>query len=94
MEAILRKHMIINRRNRDTALYVMLNSEWKDAEVKLKIYLGISIFGVKQKIAEIDYSELKSSAGQITTTDSKRTVKRKKKKAAKANVIPQSNESE
>jgi hypothetical protein len=40
VEAILRKHKIINERNRDTALFVILNSEWDDTELKLKKYLG------------------------------------------------------
>ena len=29
LEATLRKHRIVNKRNRDTALYVLLNSDWK-----------------------------------------------------------------
>jgi hypothetical protein len=40
LEAILRKHRVVNERNRDTALYVILNHEWDEREVKLKKYLG------------------------------------------------------
>ena len=40
-EAVLRKHKIISRRNRDTALYVLLNSDWTDAALVLKRHLGI-----------------------------------------------------
>lgn len=40
LEAVLRKHRVVNNRNRDTALYVILNHEWEEKELKLKKYLG------------------------------------------------------
>jgi hypothetical protein len=54
LEAVLRKHRIVNARNRDSALYVILNSDWLDISIKLKRYLGISTEVLKHKIAEID----------------------------------------
>lgn len=55
LEAVLRKHKIVRRRNRDTALYVMLNSDWEQVcELKLKKLLGISLKPVMQKAAEIE----------------------------------------
>eukprot|EP01041_Mallomonas_annulata_P003185 gene3185-6282_t len=53
LEAILRKHRIIARRNRDTAVYSILNSDWNEEEFKLKKYIGIPITKV-HKVAEID----------------------------------------
>jgi hypothetical protein len=54
LEAVLRKHRIVNRRNRDTAVYVILNSEWPETEIKLKRRLGISLKPDAHKIAEIE----------------------------------------
>ena len=53
LEAILRKHRVIKRRNRDSAVYVMLNSEWPEEEFKLKRYLGIPLKKV-HKAAEFE----------------------------------------
>ena len=53
LESILYKHRVIRQRNCDTALYVMLNSDWSDAERVLKAFLQVSI-GVKTiKAADI-----------------------------------------
>ena len=43
LEATLRKHQIIRNRNRNTCIYVILNSEWAENEIKLKKYLGILV---------------------------------------------------
>jgi RimJ/RimL family protein N-acetyltransferase len=40
LEAILRKHKIVRKSNRDTALYRLLNSDWLEASVKLQRYCG------------------------------------------------------
>jgi hypothetical protein len=40
-ETILRKHRVIQNRNSNTALYVMLNSEWNEVGPKLRIYANI-----------------------------------------------------
>jgi hypothetical protein len=53
-EAVLRKHRVVSRRNRDTALYVLLNSDWTDAQTSLKIHLGIDPKPKKVKAAEIE----------------------------------------
>jgi len=53
-EAVLRKHRIVSRRNRDTALYVLLNSDWIDAQLSLKRHLGIDPKPKKVKAAEIE----------------------------------------
>lgn len=52
LEAVLHKHRIVCRRNRDTAVYVILNSDWPETEFKLKKFLCIPIKRV-HKIAEI-----------------------------------------
>lgn len=54
LEATLRKHRIVQNRNSNTALYVVLNSEWEDAERKLKTLLKISLAPKMHKIAEIE----------------------------------------
>lgn len=53
-EAVLRKHQIIRRRNRDTALYVLLNSELVDALIALKRHLGIDPRPKMHNAASID----------------------------------------
>ena len=53
-EATLFKHKIMEKHNRDTALYVILNSDFEGIEKKLKIYLGIDLREKKHKVAEID----------------------------------------
>jgi hypothetical protein len=54
LEAVLRKHKVVQRRNRNTALYVVLNSEWLETETKLKRRLGYSLQPVVHKVAEIE----------------------------------------
>ena len=54
MESILRKHRIHNCRSSDTALYVILNSEFAVTEVKLKKYLNIDIRAGVVKVAQIN----------------------------------------
>lgn len=52
-EAVLRKHRIVQRRNRDSALYVVLNSEFVDVSLRLKLLLGIDPKPKVAKPAEI-----------------------------------------
>ena len=54
LEATLRKHLIVNNRNRDSALYVILNSDWEHVSINVKKYLGLPLVPEKHKIAEID----------------------------------------
>ena len=54
MEAILRKHRIVHNRNRDTALYSLLNSDWEDIEVRIKKHIGLSLKPVMHNAIEID----------------------------------------
>jgi RimJ/RimL family protein N-acetyltransferase len=54
LEAVLRKCRIVDRRNSDVALYVMLNSEWVDVDIRLKKLLGLPLQPVMHKVAEID----------------------------------------
>jgi RimJ/RimL family protein N-acetyltransferase len=42
LEAVLRKHRVVANRNRDTALYRLLNSDWAYASMKLYKYLGVT----------------------------------------------------
>ena len=41
LEAVLRKHRIVERRNRDTSLYRILNSDWPTASVALHRLLDV-----------------------------------------------------
>lgn len=56
LEAVLRKHKVVEERNRDSALYVVLNSEWMDNEAKLKKYLNWNTKPKATKLAAIDIS--------------------------------------
>lgn len=40
-ETILRKHRVIQNRNSNTALYVILNSDWNQVGPKLRAYVDI-----------------------------------------------------
>jgi len=54
LETILCKHRVVHHRNCDSALYVMLNSDWADAERALKALLHLSVEAVAVKAAEIE----------------------------------------
>ena len=42
LEAVLRKHRVVGNRNRNTAVYVVLNSDWQEtAEKKLRVHLRL-----------------------------------------------------
>lgn len=58
LEAIMRKHMIIQNRNSNTCLYVILNSEWSEIQNRLKAFLGHPTGPVKMKATAIDVSEI------------------------------------
>jgi len=96
-EAVLRKHRISCRRNRDSCLYVLLNSEWHEKEIALKKFLGIDIKAkVKQEEEEEGGSKGVSSlvgggggsggSGGSGGGEGKKKKKRKKKKKTSANV--------
>jgi RimJ/RimL family protein N-acetyltransferase len=53
-EAVLRKHKIFEKRNRDTALYVILNNEFHDVDLRLRKYVGFPIKPPTKKVAEIE----------------------------------------
>lgn len=77
LEAVLRKHKVVQRRNRNTALYVLLNSEWPDmVELRLKRALGYSLAAPKHKVAEIESlyapAVVGSSTGGGSTGDKKK----------------------
>jgi hypothetical protein len=54
MESVMRKHRILDNRNRDSAVYVILNSDWDQISVKLKSILGINLRDKMHKVAEIE----------------------------------------
>jgi hypothetical protein len=75
-EAILRKHRIICDRNRDTALFTMVNSDWEEISLALKKYLGYPVGPIKHKIAEIDTpQEALLKPQQVTSANSTSTSK-------------------
>jgi hypothetical protein len=84
LEATLRKHRIIQNRNSNTALYVVLNSEFEDVERKLKSLLNISLAPKLHKIAEIDKPgdtlSVMAVGGELKTGGEGKTKKSKKKK--------------
>ena len=83
LEAILRKHKVIEDRNCDTALYVILNSDWSDNEVKLKKYLGWNMKPKTDKLAAIPTNPWKLSvvsSAQPKQIDANVATQSKKKK--------------
>lgn len=91
MEAVLRKHRIVHNRNRDTALYSMLNSDWEDIEVRIKKHIGLSLKPVMHNAIEIDSGKdiekqmlaekerLKQKEGSKNESSSSSKKKKKKK---------------
>jgi hypothetical protein len=63
LEAVLRKHRVVDRRNSDAALYVLLNSEWTEADQGLKKLLGLPLREQLHKVAEIDTTVAAVGAG-------------------------------
>ena len=55
-ESIMRKHRIVNSRNRDTAVYVLLNSDWDQINIRLKKILGLDLNKKMHKVAQIEES--------------------------------------
>jgi hypothetical protein len=98
MESVMRKHRILENRNRDTAVYVILNSDWDQISVKLKSILGLNLRDKMHKVAEIEetsFSAKKSvknvpgvvqSKEHSTTTLSTGQKKKLKKKLMKEDV--------
>ena len=57
-EGTLFKHRIVQQRNRDSCVYVVLNSDWPEVEQRLRSYCGIPPPRPKvHSIAEIDSIE-------------------------------------
>lgn len=59
LECVLRKHRILQDRNSDSHVYVILNSEWTEIEAKLHHYVNIPVPKLQEthKIAEIPTTE-------------------------------------
>ena len=70
-ECELRKHKIAFRRNRDTAVYAILNSEWPEVEIKLKYLLKIPLIEPGHKIAEIGTADVVNITKVATKKDTK-----------------------
>jgi hypothetical protein len=68
MESVMRKHRVVDNRNRDTAVYVTLNSDWDQINIKLKKNLGLGLTKKMHKVAEIEESS-SSSVGCVTAVD-------------------------
>lgn len=94
IEGILRKHRIVNKKNRDTVLYVFLNSDWLEVSTMLKKLLGIDLKPKAKKIADMDkpmnlFGKNHGSGSErtnVTPTEEKSTkksTKSKKKKKSK-----------
>lgn len=73
-ETILRKHRVIQNRNSNTALYVMLNSEWNEVEPKLRLYVNIP---KQDTVKAIEIPSFDIKAPQV---DSKKQTKAKSRK--------------
>lgn len=94
MESVMRKHRVVDNRNRDTAVYVTLNSDWDQINIKLKKILGLGLGKKMHKVAEIEgsspavkeitvlgansSSESEGKAGALKAT-SQHTLSKKKK---------------
>eukprot|EP01038_Epipyxis_sp_PR26KG_P011999 gene11999-16063_t len=79
-EAILRKHKIIQNRNRNTALYTIINSDWEEVDLKLKKYLGIDLKPKMVKAADFqEFPNFKLSNSQNISKNNGEKSKRKSK---------------
>ena len=94
IEGILRKHRIVNKKNRDSVLYVFLNSDWLDVSTKLKKLIGIDLKPKTKKIADVDepenlFNKTKIKPGSnndcLNVTGTENNTKKKSKKNKKKN---------
>lgn len=76
LESILYKHRVVRHRNSDTALYVMLNSDWSDAERVLKalvphhVSIGVTVIKAADMVAVVgDLSAMSNATDQISSLD-------------------------
>jgi RimJ/RimL family protein N-acetyltransferase len=53
LDGILKKHKIVRNRNKDTALYCVLNSDFEQVELNLKKLLGLPIRPPNKKVKKI-----------------------------------------
>ncbi len=81
LEAVLRKHRIVHNRNSNTALYVLLNSDWVSIEAHIRKSIGLEEVDKAVKAAAlptaIDKSNLLTTSAEVTITKKKRRNKKK-----------------
>ena len=88
MEGILRKHKIVQNRNRDTAVYAILNSEWHEIEIQMKKYLSYGRENV-HKIAEVEasvgaHSKIQDGLSLVSDSGVRNKATKKKRRGKKA----------
>lgn len=88
LEATLRKHLIIYNRNVNTAVFVMLNSDWFDTnettQKKLLRYCGLETVEKKKQLMNVndtlfDLAQIPINDGKRTSTGGKSKRKKHKK---------------
>lgn len=84
LEAVLRKHRIVQDRNSNSALYVMLNSDFQSIEDKLRTALGLQDANKTVRVAAlstaIDRSQLQFANVPEVARKKKQTKRRDKSK--------------
>lgn len=83
LEAILRKHKIVQRRNRNTALYVVLNTDFQEVELKIKTLLGWSLLPEVHKVAEMELGVKREAMPSVAGGSKDGAIKKKKNKNKK-----------
>lgn len=78
-EATLRKHRVVRRRNCNTALYTMLNTDWVDLEGRLRQLCGWPK-AAKSKEDEGSSPVVKSDSQQSNQSKTNQGLKKKKDK--------------
>lgn len=76
-EAVFRKHKIFEKRNRDTALYVILNNEFHDVNLQLRKYVGFPVKPPTKKVAEIENVALTKTRNATAPEEANLSMKAK-----------------
>jgi len=81
-ETILRKHKVIQNRNSNTAVYIVLNSDWQDVGPKLRSYANIPKKELVKAIEIAEAREITNNKDKVAVVN-KENDKVKKRKSNK-----------
>lgn len=76
LESTLRKHRIVNNRNSDSSLFVLLNNEWREKELGIRRNLKMV---PKKTVKASEIADIQQDLKEIQQLRSKKKNKKRKK---------------